>query len=146
MSNQDPSSQYFNVSPTCVFGYVETAALLPHEALERERLEELRDWIREDGLLYHPVIADRESLVILDGHHRVHILGEVGCHLIPVYLVDYSDPSIRVFSRRPGIRVTKQQVIERGLAQTPFPPRTSRHVFYPPLRPQPTCLGKLRNP
>ncbi len=127
------------------FGFVNNGVLLPHEALEPERLEELRVSLGQKGILYHPVIADRDSLVILDGHHRVQILRELGCARVPVYLVRYKDPAIRVFSRRPGIMVDKGTVIDRGLGGTPFPARTSRHVFPEAPRPRPTRLGHLRD-
>ena len=138
----NPISRY----PTAMaFGFVDNGILLPHEALEPERLAELRISLGHNGVLYHPVIADRDSLVILDGHHRVQILRELGCARVPVYLVHYKDPTIRVFSRRPGIAVDKGTVIDRGLGGRPFPARTSRHVFPEPPRPRPTHLGHLRD-
>ncbi len=131
-------------SPTlATFALVDPGDLLPHEDVDSLRLRELRDRLTRDGILYRPVIVDRTSKVILDGHHRVRLLGELGCTLVPVYMVDYPHPSIRVFGRRPGISVDKTIVVQRGLSGNPFPPRTSRHVFTtpPPLRPTP--LGVL---
>ncbi len=128
----------------CAFGFLEKHALLPHEAVDPARLAQLRESLGRDGILYEPVIVDRESMVILDGHHRVRVLRGMGCQLIPAYLMDYSDSSIRVYSRRPGITVDKSKVIERGTNSRPFPARTSRHVFATPLEPRPTRIGKLK--
>jgi len=126
------------------FGYVECGVLLPHEATVPERLEALRNQLVHEGVLYRPVIVDRDSMVILDGHHRVRILTEMGCALIPVYLVNYGDPEIRVHSRRPEIAVSKQSVVQRGVRREPYPARTSRHEFCESLIPRPTRLDGLR--
>ena len=50
------------------------------------------------GICKHPVIVDRETHVVLDGMHRVAALQHLGCKLIPVCLVDYSKPCIKVGS------------------------------------------------
>jgi len=52
--------------------------------------------IRNDGHVKHPVIVDSDSLVVLDGMHRVEALKQLGCIRIPVCMVDYSNPSITV--------------------------------------------------
>ncbi|MFP4200287.1 MAG: transcriptional regulator [Clostridia bacterium] len=128
--------------PLAAFALVNAGDLLPHEHVDPVRLRELRERLTRDRILYRPVIVDRESRVILDGHHRVKLLGEFECALVPVYMVDYPHPSIRVFARRPGITVDKLTVVRRGLRGDPFPPRTSRHVFAtpPPLRPTPLSV------
>jgi ParB-like chromosome segregation protein Spo0J len=71
------------------FALVETAALVPHEEVDQERLLLLVKQIARDGALFSPVMVDRSSMVILDGHHRVNALKLLGCILTPVYLVDY---------------------------------------------------------
>ena len=43
-----------------------------------------------------PIIVERENLVVLDGMHRVKALKRLGCKLIPVCLVDYDSPEIKV--------------------------------------------------
>jgi hypothetical protein len=48
------------------------------------------------GILKSPVIVDRESLVVLDGMHRVEALRNLGCRFMCVCLVDYMSPGIRV--------------------------------------------------
>jgi hypothetical protein len=42
-------------------------------------------------------MVDKKSLVVLDGMHRVAALRKIGCHRMPVCLVDYSDPAIGLF-------------------------------------------------
>jgi hypothetical protein len=125
------------------FALVEAVALFPHEQIEAERLAQLTEEIRRDGQLREPVLVDRGSLVILDGHHRVQALQTLGCQMIPAYLVDYRSPAIQVWPRRPGISVTKDSVVGRGLTHFLYPPRTSRHVLGESLRPRPVDLDLL---
>jgi len=129
--------------PVATFALVDSARLLPHEQVDAGRLEQLAQEIAGDGVLREPVLVDGRSLVILDGHHRVQVLRSLGCSLIPVYLVDYYDPAVQVRSWREDVRVDKASVLRRGLGQTPFPPRTSRHTVSGVLPPRPVSLGLL---
>jgi len=67
-----------------------------HEEIIPEALEKLMKAIEKDGIVYHPVIVDEKSLVVLDGMHRVEALRRIGCIRMPVCLVDYFSPLIRV--------------------------------------------------
>ena len=77
------------------FALIETAALVP-----------LSRWIRTDScswsnrspetaLLYPPVMVDRSSMVILDGHHRVSALKLLGWILLLSTLWTTGTPSLR---------------------------------------------------
>jgi hypothetical protein len=61
-----------------------------------ELLNQLVKTISEDGLLKHPIIVDRKTLVVLDGMHRVAALKRLNCKKIPVCLIDYENPAISV--------------------------------------------------
>lgn len=126
------------------FALVETAALVPHEEVDQERLLLLVKQIARDGALYSPVMVDRSSMVILDGHHRVNALKLLGCSLTPVYLVDYRDPSIRVTQWRKDVKVSKRSVVEAGLSGRPYPPRVSKHEWGFPPKERPVPLSLLR--
>ena len=77
---------------------LDISALRPHE----EVIPELRDYlvrsIKADRCVKNPVIVDERSLVVLDGVHRVAALQKLGIRRIPVCLVDYRNPAIRVLS------------------------------------------------
>jgi len=75
---------------------VDLADLYLHEEIIPSFLEKLACSIVEDGCLKHPIIVDKASLVVLDGMHRVAALEKLGCKRIPVCLVDYKNPSIKV--------------------------------------------------
>jgi len=72
------------------------AELHLHEELVPELLDGLVDAIPRDGVLRHPIIVDRDTLVVLDGMHRVGALERLGYERIPVCLVDYLSPLITV--------------------------------------------------
>jgi len=128
------------------FALVETDSLRPHEQVDEAHLRRLTEEIRRDGVLYRPVLVDRQSLVILDGHHRVLALRHLGCRFAPAYLVDYDDARIQVWPRRRDVPVSKSSVIQTGTSGRLYPPKTSRHVFpeEPAARPMPlAALGSL---
>jgi len=69
--------------------------------IHEEIIPEIVDWLSFEikwNTYKHPVIVDKETLVVLDGMHRVAALQHLGYKLIPVCLVNYSNPSITVRS------------------------------------------------
>jgi len=77
---------------------LEIEKLYIHEETIAEIVERLSDEIERDAHVKHPVIVDKETLVVLDGMHRVAALQHLGCKLIPVCTVDYNNPNITVGS------------------------------------------------
>ncbi len=103
--------------------------LRPHEATDPAILENLISELKVKGSLKDPIIVDRETLVILDGHHRHAAYKALGFKQVPCLLVDYRSPQVRVLPRRPEIPVSKEEVIRRGLQGELYPPKTTRHIF-----------------
>jgi len=67
-----------------------------HEEIIPELLDSLAAEIKSSGVMKHPIIADANTLVVLDGMHRVAALRKIRCRYIPVCLVDYNSPKVRV--------------------------------------------------
>lgn len=67
-----------------------------HEEIIPELLEALVREMRSDGMAKHPVVVDSNTLVVLDGMHRVAALEKLGCRYLPACLVDYRNPHIYV--------------------------------------------------
>ncbi len=67
-----------------------------HEEVIPETLRMLTDAIRSENYLKHPVIVDLNTLVVLDGMHRLAATKKLGCRFIPVCLVNYENPHITV--------------------------------------------------
>jgi hypothetical protein len=68
-----------------------------HEEVIPKLVDELAESIVKDGVLRHPVMVDKASLVVLDGMHRVAATKRIGCRRMPVCLVDYNNPAIELF-------------------------------------------------
>ena len=102
--------------------------LKPHEMVDRKHLSSVMGDLIRDGVLREPVIIDRETKIILDGHHRCEALKKLGFSRVPVFPVDYSSPEIEVVSRN-GLKVSKELVIRKGLGGDPYPPKTTKHII-----------------
>jgi hypothetical protein len=103
--------------------------LREHEQIRPDYLEELKNEILGDGILKMPICADKETYIILDGHHRLHALKRIGCRKIPCILVDYRSPEIKVVPWREGETITKEMVTRTALTGGRMPPKTSKHMI-----------------
>lgn len=108
---------------------VDLEELKEHEEIRPEYLEELKNEILGDGILKMPIAVDKETYIILDGHHRLHALKRIGCKRIPVILFDYMSSEIEVIPHREGETVTKEMVIETALTGKRMAPKTSKHMI-----------------
>lgn len=130
---------------------IHISSLKVHEQIIPDHVAELKKTIEQDNAIYEPVIVDRQTMIVLDGHHRVTVAKELGLTHIPALLVDYNSDQIRVKSWRPEITVSKQMVIQAGLTGQLLQPKTSRHIipFKPTSEPYPLPLlrsGKEHQP
>lgn len=70
-----------------------------HERYERKRTLRLVDRLREEKRLRNPPIVARigdGECVLLDGANRTSALRELGYSHIPVQIIDYGDPAVRL--------------------------------------------------
>ncbi|MDO8124518.1 MAG: hypothetical protein Q6364_09085 [Candidatus Hermodarchaeota archaeon] len=75
---------------------VSIESLFIHEETIPAALKKLKQELIDEKVLHHPMIVDRETLVVLDGMHRVAALRGLGYQLAPVCLVDYQNPEIQL--------------------------------------------------
>lgn len=117
-----------------------------HEQVGEEGVAELEKEILDDGLLRRPIIVAKDSLVILDGHHRYQVLKRMGIKKIPVQLVDYGDGEVKVYLRRKQLimGMIKELVVKRANEGKPFPSKTTRHLIKKRMGPINYPLKKLR--
>jgi hypothetical protein len=113
--------------------FVNIKNLKIHERIDKIHFENLLKEIKRDGMIKNPIIVDRKTNVILDGHHRFGIAKKLRLKRLPAYLIDYKNPKFKVISRN-GMKVGKTDVINRGLEGKPFPPKTTKHII--PKRPK----------
>jgi hypothetical protein len=67
-----------------------------HEEVIPKMLEELVEAIKSDKIAKHPILVDLDTLVALDGMHRIAAFEKLGFKYIPVCMVDYKSPKIKV--------------------------------------------------
>lgn len=108
---------------------VSTALLRAHERTRKKHVDHMEEEIKKDGYVTHPLLVDQNTMIVLDGHHRLAALRRMGVSRIPVSFVDYTSPSIRVSSWRKGERITKNKVRIAGLSGKLMRIKTSRHIY-----------------
>ena len=109
----------------------ELKALKEHEEIIEKNLNVRIKKIKKRGF-YKPIIADNQTKVILDGHHKWNAAKEFGLSKVPTIFVDYfNDPGVQVdvWPECGKDFITKEEVIEMGLSENVFPPKTSKHSF-----------------
>lgn len=102
--------------------------LKEHEEIKPFHLEKLREQIRKDGILKRPIIIDKKTKIILDGHHRYRSLKQLGCSKIPSILVNYASSDIIVVPWRDDDIITKDDVKKAGITGKKLPAKSSRHM------------------
>ncbi len=110
---------------------VERTSLRGHEEVIPSNLEKRVSKILDKGF-YKPIIVDRSSLVILDGHHKWTAAGLLELDRVPVIMVEYLDDDsvqIDVWPNCGKDSITKKEVLEMGISDDVSPPKTSRHSF-----------------
>jgi hypothetical protein len=107
---------------------IDISKLRSHEAINPERVREVHDDIIAKGYLESPILVDQRSKVILNGHHRYHVLKTLGVHKAPVKMVNYYDTDLKVYPRRADVPVDKHDVVAVGSVNVVFPEKTTRHV------------------
>ena len=123
--------------------------LLPHELTIPKKVDELEKMTHRWKAYVLPLVVDRNTGVILDGHHRHQVALRIGLRCLPGVLVDYQgDGSIEldVWPNCGRDSVTKEEVVQAGLTAELFDPKTSRHRLPDHLPPISVSLDRLLLP
>ena len=110
---------------------VETVSLRGHEEVIPDNLKTRTSKLLRKGF-YKPIIVDRGSMVILDGHHKWTAAKSLGLARVPVILVDYlvdEGVLVDVWPDCGRESIAKTEVLEMGVSGDVFPPKTSRHTL-----------------
>ena len=119
------------------------ACLIATEEIDPDRARDLERRIRRDQRWTEPIAVHRSELLVMDGHHRLTVAHRLRLDRIPVVLLDYD--AVRVEAWREGETITPGDIIAMARRGGRFPPKTTRHIFDPPL---PRCdvpLSDLRS-
>jgi len=99
-----------------------------HEEVDPFHLQSLRTEIESDGFLRMPIVVDRHTNTIIDGHHRRYVLRQLNCKRIPVIFINYDSSEVVAEAWRDGEEVTKDSVLYAALSGRRLPPKTTKHL------------------
>jgi L-serine kinase (ADP) len=110
------------------FALVPVRELKTHEEAEPDRVKRVMKQMQSTGLVRKAIVVDSKSKVVLDGVHRLGALQALGAVRIPVWLVNYSDDEVLVFSKDRRSQIPKDDVLRAATQGPKFPPKTTRHM------------------
>ncbi len=102
-----------------------------HDAAAAARLAEA---ILELGFWTVPIAIERSSLAIMDGHHRLKAAKLLEFVRVPCLLMDYYKSGVVLTSWRSDYNIEIADVFSMINANKKFPYKTTRHLFYPPIK------------
>ncbi|MEC7694771.1 MAG: ParB N-terminal domain-containing protein [Candidatus Thermoplasmatota archaeon] len=123
--------------------------LRPHEETISDKVDELEKVTKRWKAYVLPLVVDRDTCTILDGHHRHQVAIRLGLSCLPCVLVNYlGDESIEldVWPNCGRDSITKQEVLSHGESGTLMPPKTSRHRLPDYLPPIAIPLSRILEP
>ncbi len=122
-------AKYIEIPPELIsdFLWTDLKKLKPHEHVIVERGTGLCNYIETfDRFFVLPsLIVCKNTLTIIDGHHRWFALEKFGISKVPVTFVDYESDRIRI--NRIGNK-GKKEILEASSTGKLLPPKSSEHL------------------
>ena len=128
---------------------VSLEVLRPHEETIPKKVDELEKMTHRWRAYVLPLVVDKKTGVILDGHHRHQVALRLDLKCLPCVQVDYIDDDTIELDVWPNCGrdyVSKEEVIKAGLNGELFTPKTSRHRLSDHLPPISVPLARLKKP
>jgi len=107
---------------------ISTNEIRQHEGIDLQHMDELAKKMTKDKCYTHPIIIDRATKMILDGHHRFNAIKKLGGKKIPCLVVNYFNQDITVQTYGKG-KIDKKTIIAMTLGDKLFPPKTTKHYL-----------------
>ena len=123
--------------------------LLPHEQVEDKQVDKLERMTLRWKACTKPLLVDRKTGTILDGHHRAEAAQRMELQWLPCVLGDYLEDdrvTLTVWPNCGRDSLEKEEVVEAALVGELFPPKTSRHLLSDHLPPISIPLSRLVQP
>ena len=102
--------------------------LIPHEKVSLRGINKLKNYIYNfnSEIILPSILLCNKTNVIIDGHHRFHIIKLLKVNQIPVSLIDYNSDLILTNEKN---SLSKKEIIRSAKNKKIFPPRTSKHLI-----------------
>jgi len=123
--------------------------LRPHEEVLPKKVDQLEKMTHRWNAYTKPLLIDKSTGTILDGHHRYHVAMRLELLCVPCVLINYLEDDMIELDVWPNCgreNVSKKEVIEAALSGDLFSPKTSRHRLSDHLPPIAIPLSRLRMP
>ena len=123
--------------------------LRPHALTRPKKVDELEKMTNRWNAYVLPLVVDKNTGVILDGHHRHQVALRLGLQCLPCVQVDYIGDETVELEAWPNCgrdSITKEEVVQAGLNGDLFDPKTSRHRLSDHLPPISVPLSRLEQP
>ena len=123
--------------------------LRPHEQVVPDKVDQLERMTLRWKAYTKPLLIDRKTGTILDGHHRTEVARRLKLKCLPCVSVDYLDDDgiiLHIWPKSGRDSLDKSEVIEAALSGELFPPKTSRHLLSDHLPPISVPLSRLMEP
>ena len=112
---------------------VPVGRLVPHEEHDGHRARTLGRRIGRAGVWTAPLVVERDSLMVMDGHHRLRAAETLGLSVLPVVLMSYEDAGVLLQAWRKGEVWSPAIVLSRARSGLLLPRKTTRHLFQPAI-------------
>jgi L-serine kinase (ADP) len=113
---------------TTRFALLPVGDLKTHERAEPDRVRRVMRQMRSTGMVRKAIVVDSNTMVVLDGVHRLGALQKLGAVRVPAWLVDYSDEGVVVLSKDRKTQFPKEAVIRAATKGPKLPPKSTRHT------------------
>jgi L-serine kinase (ADP) len=101
--------------------------LRPTEMINTGRFHSLAAKILREGRWTHPILVERENLIVMDGHHRLSSAGLLHLKCVPCLLLSYDDPRVSVTSWHDTEPFDVARIIKAGQTGQLLGFKTTRH-------------------
>ena len=123
-------SKHIEIPPELISNFLwkDLKELKPHEHVVVERRTGLCNYIETfDRFFVLPsLIVCKNTLTIIDGHHRWFALEKFGISKVPVTFLDYE--SDRILTNKIG-NISKKEILEASSTGKLLPSKSSEHVI-----------------
>lgn len=90
--------------------------------------------IKKENYWTVPIVIEVNTNAIMDGHHRFNAAKKLGLSRVPCVVKDYKKNDVKLFSWKKDIKITYWDIYNIIKNKKKFPPKTTRHVFNPPIK------------
>ncbi|TMN38142.1 hypothetical protein CWB89_10930 [Pseudoalteromonas piscicida] len=108
---------------------IEVANILPHEEVDQAHVTMLEKKIVLDKIWTTPVVIDKNTQVLMDGHHRFEVAKRLRLAKLPCVVMCYERDEIQISCRTSGDSLCYHTVIAAAKSANKFPIKTTRHIF-----------------